>query len=86
MQRPQHRQDTLRRPDGPLSDRSLRIAVREGRLPISVEAGKFFVTKDDLSLLSVCTPIAPRDRVSEESADAGLEEDLAIIRELRSRS
>jgi hypothetical protein len=70
-------------PDGPLSERSLRTAVREGRLPISVVAGKFFVTKAALSLLSVCTTITPNVSVPEGSTDIGLQEDLAIIRKLR---
>ena len=32
-------------PEGPITERTLRTAVRDGRLPISKVAGKFFVTK-----------------------------------------
>jgi hypothetical protein len=73
-------------PHGPLSERTLRTAVREGRLPISIVAGKFFVTKDALSLLSVCTPVTPTGRASDESKDGCVEEDLAIIRRLRNKT
>jgi hypothetical protein len=73
-------------PNGPLSERSLRTAVREGRLPISVVAGKFFVTKDALSLLSVCTSLAVAETPkSERVVNPGFEEDLALIQKLRGR-
>jgi hypothetical protein len=33
-------------PHGPITERTLRTAIRDGRLPISQVAGKFFVTKN----------------------------------------
>ncbi len=71
-------------PDGPFSERTLRTAVRDGRLPISQVARKFFVTKASLRVLSVCEPLRP----ARLGADAlrgggGLENDLAAIRRMR---
>ena len=44
-------------PDGPLTETSLRTAARDGRLPISQIAGKFFVTRVALRSLTVCEPL-----------------------------
>jgi hypothetical protein len=70
-------------PDGFLSERALRHAVKKGRLPISIINGKFFTTRAALDRLSVCTPIVisrpPEDRKSD------YEEDLAAIQKLRGR-
>lgn len=44
-------------PDGPLTVRSLRTAIRDRRLPVSVIAGKHFVTKRALAEMSTCTPL-----------------------------
>ncbi|MBB3020402.1 hypothetical protein FHR70_003483 [Microvirga lupini] len=46
-------------PDGPLSVSSLRTAIRDGRLPVSVVAGKFFVTPLALRALSNCQVLRP---------------------------
>jgi hypothetical protein len=45
-------------PDGPITERTLRTAVRDGRLPISLVARKFFVTKTAIASLSRCEPLA----------------------------
>jgi hypothetical protein len=70
-------------PDGPLTERSLRTAIREGRLPISVVAGKFFVTKQALGALSACRPWAPSAETSVGPASETMRKDLAIIRKMR---
>ncbi|MCS3928989.1 hypothetical protein M2175_004020 [Bradyrhizobium elkanii] len=44
-------------PNGPLTETSLRTAVRDRRLAISVVAGKFLVTKAALRALSLCKPL-----------------------------
>lgn len=41
-------------PSGPLSEETLRTAVRDGRLPVSAIARKLFTTKRALSALHVC--------------------------------
>ena len=71
-------------PQGPISERTLRTAVREGRLPISKVAGKFFVTLTALRLLSVCTVAAEVPTPQGRQRD-GFEQDLAIIKKLRER-
>ena len=43
-------------PNGPLRAASLPTAARDGRLAITVVAGKHLTTKAALSELSVCTP------------------------------
>jgi hypothetical protein len=73
-----------------LSERSLRHAAKEGRLPISVVNGKHFTTLDALALLSVCTPLpasdGPDDDTDEPDVDdSDLDEDLAAIRRIRER-
>ena len=68
-------------PDGLLSERSLRHAVREGRLPISIIAGKYFTTKAALDQLSICAPIV--DERPMETRRSDYEEDLATIQKLR---
>lgn len=65
-------------PDGPISERTLRTAVRDGRLPISVLAGKFFVTKVALRRLSECEPIADGTATRAGSRSV-LDDDLAAI-------
>lgn len=42
-------------PDGPLTVRSLRTAIRDRRLPVSVVAGKHLVTRRALTEMSACT-------------------------------
>jgi hypothetical protein len=74
-----------------LSERSLRLAARQGRLPISVVNGKHFVTLDALASLSVCTPLAASEAADDYDAgdpdadDPDLDEDLAAIRRIRDR-
>ncbi|UFW46278.1 MULTISPECIES: hypothetical protein [Bradyrhizobium] len=41
-------------PDGPLTETSLRTAVRDHRLAISQIAGKFFTTKRAIAALEIC--------------------------------
>lgn len=47
-------------PAGPLTTHSLRVAVRDGALPVSVLAGKILTTRRAVLSLSVCRPIAAR--------------------------
>jgi hypothetical protein len=81
-------------PQGPISERTLRTAVRDRRLPISLLARKFYVTKAALRVLSRCEPIAARcgsaaDREDTRAAnreDAGVfESDLAAIDKMAAR-
>lgn len=68
-------------PRGPLTEETLRTAVRDGRLPVSEIARKFFVTKTALRELNVCTPrIAPVDRRAD--ADDGEEPYAASLRSM----
>lgn len=76
-------------PEGPLTETSLRTAVRDGRLPISQIAGKFFVTKTALRTLTVCEPLRediPARTAPIRGSGAGYLSDLARLRELRGRS
>jgi hypothetical protein len=66
---------------GLISERSLRHAVKIGRLPISVIAGKYFTNRAALDQLSVCTAIV--DERPAEVRTSDYEEDLATIRKLR---
>lgn len=43
-------------PQGPLTTNSLRIAVRDGVLPVTVVAGKFLTTRRAVLTMSVCRP------------------------------
>lgn len=71
-------------PDGPITERTLRTAVRDGRLPISRLAGKFFVTRRALAALSNCEPVpAPRPARDSEVPTGRFEDDLAAIRRMR---
>lgn len=76
-------------PAGPLTETSLRTAIRDGRLPISQIAGKFFVTKAALRALTVCEPLradTPSRTAPIRGSGAGYLSDLARLKELRSRS
>jgi hypothetical protein len=79
---------TLYWPSGPLTETSLRTAVRDGRLPISQIAGKFFVTKVALRTLAVCKPFR-MDPSAQGTAirgpNAGYLSDLAQLEEMRRR-
>lgn len=48
-------------PEGPLSVSSLRVAVRDGVLPVTVVAGKILTTKRAVLSMSVCHPISGKD-------------------------
>lgn len=72
-------------PDGFFTERQLRLAVKNGRIPISQVNGKFFVTRNALRSLSVCTPVVAVNG-AEPKHIGGYEEDLAAIRKLRARS
>lgn len=54
-------------PQGPLTETSLRTAVRQGRLPISKVAGKFLTTRAALAMLAVCERL-PAEPVSQGSS------------------
>lgn len=56
----------------------MRTAVRDGRLPISILAGKFFVTKIALRRLSECEPVAG-GVAGRSGSRTVLEDDLAAI-------
>jgi hypothetical protein len=74
-------------PRGPISERTLRTAVRDGRLPISRLAGKFFVTKAALATLSKCEPIKTSAAAPPERAPpSAFENDLAAIRDMADRA
>jgi hypothetical protein len=74
-------------PHGPISERTLRTAIRDGRLPISQVARKFFVTKAALRSLSTCKPIASDADCAERSAKpSAFERDLAAVRAMRTGS
>ena len=76
-------------PDGPLTETTLRTAARDGRLPISQIAGKFFVTKAALRCLTVCKPLVEAHRSPAPVAatgDQGYLADLAQVSEMRRRS
>jgi hypothetical protein len=45
-------------PDGPLTETTLRTAVRDQRLSIAKIAGKFFTTKRAIAALAICRPLA----------------------------
>jgi len=47
-------------PDGPLTTNSLRVAVRDGVLPVTVVAGKFLTTRRAVMSMSVCRPVTGR--------------------------
>jgi hypothetical protein len=75
-------------PNGPLTETSLRTAVRDGRLPISQIAGKFFMTKVALRALAVCEPFrtAPSAQAPAiRGSNAGYLADLAQLEEMRRR-
>jgi hypothetical protein len=62
--------------------------VRDGRLPISEIAGKFFVTKTALRCLTLCEPLAEASPASEEgshSPEGGYLADLRMIKEMREK-
>lgn len=48
-------------PEGPLSVSSLRVAVRDGVLPVTIVAGKILTTKRAVLTMSVCRPIVGKD-------------------------
>lgn len=72
-------------PAGPITERTLRTAARDGRLPISRVAGKFFVTRRGLSVLSRCEPLVAASAEAFETAVPLFEQDLAAISTMRGR-
>jgi hypothetical protein len=54
-------------PRGPLTVRSLRTAIRDERLPVSVVAGRHLVTKRALKEMSRCTPLPRQARGAQEA-------------------
>jgi hypothetical protein len=73
-----------------LSERSLRHAAAEGRLPISVVCGRHYVTLEALEKLSICTSLTDacmgdEDTADHDADDSDLDEDLAAIRRIRNR-
>jgi hypothetical protein len=72
-------------PNGPITEKTLRWCVKNGRLPISEVAGKYFVTGRALATLSECKPVHARntdDNADEAAAGASYLADLAAIRRL----
>lgn len=55
-------------PSGPLSEETLRTAVRNGRLPVSEIARKLFTTKRALTALHVCTLRPTEQRTARDDA------------------
>ena len=72
-------------PHGPITERTLRTAVRDGKLPISRLAGKFFVTRRGLTVLSRCEPVVPASKEAVQEAAPLFEKDLAAIGRMRGR-
>lgn len=71
-----------------LSERSLRRAAAQGRIPISVVNGRHFVTLDALEKLSVCTPLTDLydgDESTDDSKADHSDLDVAAIRRIRDR-
>lgn len=54
-----------------ISERTLRRAVRDGRLAISIIAGKYFVTRRALAALSTCEPLRVRDPEDDDGFGGG---------------
>lgn len=55
-------------PAGPLSTHSLRVAVRDGALPVTIVAGKILTTRRSVLSMSVCRPIPGKATPSDEPA------------------
>jgi hypothetical protein len=73
-------------PDGFFTERKLRNAVKNGRLPISQVNGRYFVTRNALRSLSVCTPVVSSTPCAvEDSVTGGFRSDLERVRGLRRR-
>jgi hypothetical protein len=71
-------------PQGPISERTLRCAIRDSRLPISKVARRFFVTKIALRELSKCELVAKSRGAPATRADEGLfDDDHAMLRRTR---
>jgi hypothetical protein len=71
-----------------LSERSLRRAAAQGRIPISVVNGRHFLTLEALEKLSICTPLTEPhegEESTDDSENSDLDEDLAAIRRIRDR-
>ncbi|WP_306222336.1 hypothetical protein [Bosea beijingensis] len=56
-------------PAGPLSTHSLRVAVRDGALPVTIVAGKILTTRRSVLSLSVCRPIPGKATPREATAE-----------------
>lgn len=50
-------------PQGPLTTNSLRVAVRDGVLPVTVVAGKFLTTRRAVLTMSMCRPVSQITRI-----------------------
>jgi hypothetical protein len=69
---------------GPITERSLRKAAKDGLLPISQINRKFFVTPKALKVLSECRPLIPAEK-AESPAVSVHEADIAAVRALRGK-
>lgn len=56
-------------PEGPLSVSSLRVAVRDGVLPVTIVAGKILTTRRAVLAMSVCHPAPGREVSADTDAD-----------------
>ena len=75
-------------PNGPITEKTLRWCVKNGRLPISEVAGKFFVTGRSLATLSECKPVTARGVDHDDDAGnggAGYLAELAAIKRMGRR-
>lgn len=73
-------------PRGPLRVASLRTAARDGKLAITVIAGKMMTTKRALRGLAVCTPAVRRSAQSGSLSSCNIVEHLVKATEERHRS
>lgn len=81
-------------PKGPLSANSLRIAVRDGVLPVTTVAGKLLTTRRAIGEMSVCKPTGakPAEKSPTPSLDvasaalSAFDAKLAAARAARRRS
>jgi hypothetical protein len=55
----------------PVGEGTLRRAVRDGRLAVSILAGKYFVTRRALAALSTCEPLRVRDPEEDDESGGG---------------
>lgn len=76
-------------PDGPLTVNSLRVAIRDGTLPVAIVAGKHLTTRRAVLEMSACRPLVggrerhPASGVGTEGSVSDVGTVIAAIREGR---